>query len=89
MIPRADAAQTFRAQWTLDEVKTATAFDSSGNGNDGANVDIVGDGAGYTFNGSSSRVVVSSSGSLTRVSDLLVRSHPDDDGPTPCGRGHV
>lgn len=62
--PRALAAESFRAHWTLDEIGSATAFDSSGNGNDGTNVDVVGDGTGYTFNGVDSRVVVPSSATL-------------------------
>jgi hypothetical protein len=62
--PHAAAASGFRAHWTLDEVGSATAFDSSGNGNDGTNDDIVGDGAGYTFNGTDSRVVVPTSAGL-------------------------
>jgi hypothetical protein len=56
--PHASAASTFQAHWSLNEVGSDTAFDSSGNGNDGANQDVVGDGDGYIFNGSSSRVVV-------------------------------
>ena len=63
-MPGAHAAQAFRAHWTLDEIKSATAADSSGNGNNGTNIDIVGDGSGYTFNGTSSRVVVPSSSTL-------------------------
>ena len=62
--PHAAQAADFRAHWTLDEVGSATAFDSSGNGNDGVNDNIVGDGSGYTFNGTNSRVVVPSSASL-------------------------
>jgi hypothetical protein len=62
--PHADAAQGFRAHWTLDEVGSATAFDSSGNGNDGSNDNIVGDGSGYTFDGTDSRVVVPTSATL-------------------------
>jgi len=58
------AGQSFRAHWALDEVGSPTAFDSSGNGNNGANTHVVGDGSGYTFNGTDSRVVVPSSGSL-------------------------
>jgi hypothetical protein len=58
------AAQTYRAHWLLDEIKSATALDSSGNGNNGTNYNIVGDGTGYTFNGVDSRVIVPSSASL-------------------------
>ena len=64
--PHAAAAadQTYRAHWSLDEVGSATAFDSSGNGNNGTNDNIVGDGNGYLFNGTDSRVIVPTSGSL-------------------------
>jgi hypothetical protein len=61
---RALASTTFRAHWTLDEVSGTTAFDSSGNGNDGTSFHVTGDGTGYTFNGVDSRVIVPSSGSL-------------------------
>jgi hypothetical protein len=60
----AAAGETFRAHWSLDEVGSATAFDSSGNSNNGANDNVVGDGSGYTFNGTDSRVIVPTSGSL-------------------------
>jgi hypothetical protein len=60
----AAAGDTFRAHWSLDEVGSATAFDSSGNSNNGTNDNIVGDGSGYTFNGTDSRVIVPTSGSL-------------------------
>jgi hypothetical protein len=85
--PQADAAQGFRAHWTLDEVGSPTAFDSSGNGNDGANHNIVGDGSGYTFNGTDSRVIVPTSASLNPGSDdfswsaTLSMTAP----PTPVG----
>jgi len=63
--PRAVASDAdLRAHWTLDEIDSPTAFDSSPNGNNGTNIDIVGDGSGYTFNGVDSRVVVPSSDSL-------------------------
>lgn len=62
--PPASAETTYRAHWTLDEVGSPTAFDSSGNGNNGTNHSIVGDGSGYTFNGENSRVLVRSSPSL-------------------------
>jgi hypothetical protein len=64
--PHAAAAgdQSYRGHWSLDEIGIATAFDSSGNGNDGTDYNVVGDGAGYTFNGVDSRVVVPTSGSL-------------------------
>jgi len=60
----AAAADSYRAHWSLDEVGSATAFDSSGNGNDGRNLNVVGDGSGYTFDGNDSRVIVPSSSSL-------------------------
>jgi len=60
----AAAAPSFRAHWTLDEKAGTTAFDSSGNGNNGTGFNTVGDGSGYTFNGTDSRVVVPTSGSL-------------------------
>jgi hypothetical protein len=81
------AGSGFRAHWTLDEVGSATALDSSGNGNNGTNDHIVGDGSGYTFNGTDSRVVVPSSGSLNpgaadfSWSVTLSMSAP----PTPVG----
>jgi len=56
--------QSFRAHWALDEVGSASAVDSSGNGNNGTNYDVVGDGAGYRFNGVDSRVIVPTSGIL-------------------------
>jgi hypothetical protein len=62
--PRAEAASDYRAHWTLDEVNSSTAFDSSSHSNDGTNYNVVGDGSGYTFNGVNSRVVVPTSGSL-------------------------
>jgi hypothetical protein len=83
----ATAAGTFRAHWTLDEVGSATALDSSGNGNNGTNDNIVGDGSGYTFNGRDSRVVVPTSGTLNpgaadfSWSVTLSMSAP----PTPVG----
>lgn len=64
--PHAVAAdQTFRGHWTLDEIGSpTTAFDSSGNGNNGTNYNVTGDGTGYAFNGVNSRVVVPTSASL-------------------------
>lgn len=60
----AGAAPSYRAHWSLDEVGGTTAFDSSGNGNNGTSFNVVGDGSGYTFDGTDSRVVVPTSGSL-------------------------
>jgi hypothetical protein len=57
-------AQNLVGHWTLNEIGSATAFDSSGHGNHGNNQHIVGNGTGYTFNGNDSRVVVQSSPSL-------------------------
>jgi hypothetical protein len=62
--PRAVAAPTYRAHWTLDEVGSRTAFDSSASGNDGANSNVTGNGSGYTFNGVNSRVIVPDAASL-------------------------
>jgi concanavalin A-like lectin/glucanase superfamily protein len=53
-----------RAVWHLDETSGTTAFDSSGNANNGSATDVVMTGSGYTFNGSSSKVTVPSSSSL-------------------------
>lgn len=60
----ASAATAERGHWTLDEVGSATAADSSGNGNVGTNYNVVGNGSGYAFNGRDSRVVVPTSPSL-------------------------
>lgn len=60
----ASAATAERGHWTLDEVGSSTAGDSSGNGNVGTNYNVVGDGSGYTFNGRDSRVVVPNATSL-------------------------
>jgi hypothetical protein len=62
--PGAEAAPTYRAHWTLDEIGSGTAADSSGNGNNGTNFNVVGNGSGYTFNGVSSRVIVPNAASL-------------------------
>jgi hypothetical protein len=64
--PRAMAAdgQSYRAHWSLDEMGSPIAVDSSENGNDGTNYHVVGDGAGYTFNGVDSRVIVPTAGIL-------------------------
>jgi hypothetical protein len=53
-----------RAVWHLDETSGSTAFDSSGNGNDGTAYNVVMNGSGYQFNGSSSLVVVPTAPSL-------------------------
>lgn len=64
LVPSASADTAERGHWTLDEIDSSAAFDSSGNGNDGTNYNVVGDGSGYQFNGQDSRVVVPSSASL-------------------------
>lgn len=53
-----------RGLWHLDETSGTTAFDSSGNGNDGTAENVVMTGSGYVFDGSSSKVVVPTSSSL-------------------------
>jgi hypothetical protein len=53
-----------RAVWHLDETSGSTAFDSSGNGNDGTAYNVVMNGSGYVFNGSSSLIVVPTAPSL-------------------------
>ena len=63
-LPHASADAAYRAHWTLDEISSPTAVDSSGNGNDGTNHNVVGDGSGYTFDGQDSRVIVPSSPNL-------------------------
>src|SRR4051812_27936276 len=52
------------AVWHLDETSGSTAFDSSGNGNNGTAENVVMTGTGYEFDGHSSKVVVPSSTSL-------------------------
>ena len=53
-----------RAVWHFDETSGSTAFDSSGNGNNGTAENVVMTGDGYVFDGHSSKVVVPSSESL-------------------------
>lgn len=53
-----------RGLWHLDETSGTTAFDSSGNGNDGTPENVVMTGSGYVFNGVSSKVVVPTSATL-------------------------
>lgn len=62
--PGATADTAYNAHWTLDEIGGSTAHDVSGNGNDGTSSHVVGDGNGYTFNGTDSRVVVPDSPTL-------------------------
>ena len=78
--PHADAAQSYRAHWALDEIGGNTAVDSSGNGNDGTSFNVVGDGDGYSFNGTSSRVVVPElPDPQLRVRGLLLGRHDQHD----------
>lgn len=58
------SAATDQARWLLDETSGTTAFDSSGNGNDGVAQNTTGNGSSYFFNGFSSRIVVPTSASL-------------------------
>lgn len=60
----AQASSDERGHWLLDETSGTVAHDASGRGNHGAVVDVVGDGTGYSFNGTSSRVVVPDDASL-------------------------
>ncbi|HET7431112.1 MAG TPA: LamG-like jellyroll fold domain-containing protein [Nocardioides sp.] len=53
-----------RAVWHFDETSGTTAFDSSGNGNDGTAANVVMTGSGYVFDGVDSQVVVPTSDSL-------------------------
>jgi hypothetical protein len=61
----AAAASTLVASWQMNETSGTTMVDSSGNGNDGTtyNVTRLGSG-GYSFNGTTSKVVVPNSSSL-------------------------
>jgi hypothetical protein len=55
---------TIAAQWAMTETSGTTMFDSSGNGNNGAITNVTLTGAGYVFDGTSSKVVVPDSPSL-------------------------
>ena len=58
-------ASTLGGHWGFDEPGTpTTAFDDSGNSNNGSNKAVVGTGDGYAFNGSTSSVVVANSPTL-------------------------
>lgn len=61
----ATAASTPVADWPMDETFGTTMLDSSGNDNDGPTYDVVTSGAGYVFNGKSSKVVVPHSATLS------------------------
>jgi hypothetical protein len=52
-------------QWNMDNTFGTTMVDSSGYGNDGITYNVVTSGAGYVFNGTSSKAVVKNSASLT------------------------
>jgi hypothetical protein len=54
----ATAASVRHGHWALNETSGNVAVDSSGFGNDGTSFDVGRDGEAYTFNGTSSRVVV-------------------------------
>lgn len=60
----APALATVVAQWNMDNTFGTTMTDSSGNGNNGTTYNIVTSGAGYIFDGASSRAVVPTSASL-------------------------
>lgn len=64
LAPAAGAATAYRAHWTLDETSGTRAIDSSGHGNTGTDFNVVMTGTGYRFNGTDSRVIVPSSGTL-------------------------
>jgi hypothetical protein len=58
----AAAATSFGAQWSMND--PSTMVDSSGNGNTGTTYNITASGGGYSFNGTTSKVVVPNSPSL-------------------------
>jgi hypothetical protein len=60
----AAAASSFGAQWNMNEPSGTTMLDSSGNGNNGTMYNVTRTSAGYSFNGTTSKVVVPSSDSL-------------------------
>ena len=63
--PAAQAENGGRALWTFSETgNPKVAVDSSGNGNNGAQLQHLGNGSGYVFNGHSSKIVVPNSASL-------------------------
>ena len=59
------ASATVVGQWNMDNDFGTVMVDSSGYGNNGTMYNIVTSGAGYVFNGTSSKVVVKNSASLT------------------------
>jgi hypothetical protein len=58
------AAAAPGAVWNMNETSGTTMVDSSGNGNNGTTYNVGLTGAGYSFNGSTSKVVVPSSSTL-------------------------
>jgi hypothetical protein len=60
----AAAATSFGAQWNMNELSGTTMVDSSGNGNNGTTYNVTRTSAGYSFNGTTSKVVVVNSSSL-------------------------
>jgi Concanavalin A-like lectin/glucanases superfamily len=60
----AAAASTVVAQWQMNETSGTTMVDSSGHGNNGTTYNITRTSAGYSFNGTTSKVVVPNSSSL-------------------------
>ena len=62
--PAHSSAASVVGLWKMDETSGQVATDSSGYHNDGALKDVTLEGDAYSFNGSSSRVLVPSDGSL-------------------------
>ena len=60
----ASASTGDRALWEFSETSGSVAHDSSGNGNNGQNANVVEQGSDYAFNGHSSRIIVPNSSSL-------------------------
>lgn len=63
-LPTAAEATTTVAQWNMDNTFGDTMEDSSGNGNNGTTYNVVTSGAGYIFDGGTSKVVVPDSPTL-------------------------
>jgi hypothetical protein len=76
-------AQSAAGTWHMDETSGTTAFDSSGNGNNGALTAVSfvspgfdGTGGAYSFNGTSSKVLIPNSASLNPgTSNVSVTVH--------------
>jgi hypothetical protein len=62
--PATSAGRNVRGHWRLDETHGKIAHDSSGHHHNGTNFHVRKDGAAYTFNGKSSRVIVPNAASL-------------------------